>query len=33
MRLNTIRLVTVTIMWSATVWYLIAEGGFVNAVG
>lgn len=33
MKLNTIRLVTVTIMWGATVWYLLAEGGFVDAVG
>lgn len=33
MKLNTIRLVTVTIMWAATVWYVIVEGDFVDAVG
>jgi hypothetical protein len=33
MKLNTLRLFTVTIMWGATVWYLIAEGSFVDHVG
>ncbi len=32
MMLNNIRWVTVTIMWSATVWYIIAKGNFPQLV-
>ena len=32
MMLNNIRWITVTIMWAATVWYIIAKGDFPDAV-
>jgi hypothetical protein len=32
MMLNNIRWVTVTVMWGAVVWYLLAKGNFVDAV-
>jgi hypothetical protein len=32
MMLNNIRWVTVTIMWGAAVWYIIAKGNFPDAV-
>jgi hypothetical protein len=32
MMLNTIRWVTATVMWGATVWYIIAKGDFPDAV-
>jgi hypothetical protein len=33
MFLNSIRWITVTIMWGAAVWYFVAEGNFYKAVG
>jgi hypothetical protein len=32
MFLNDVRLVTVTIMWGAIVWYFIAKGDFIDAL-
>jgi hypothetical protein len=32
MMLNNIRWITVTIMWGAAVWYIIAKGNFTDAV-
>lgn len=33
MTLNSIRWVTTTVMWLATVWYFVARGNFLEAVG
>lgn len=33
MFLNTVRFVTVTIMWGAVVWYVVAKGDLVDVIG